>query len=505
LTLLVTYSPTAVKTDTASIQITFQGGITETVNFSGSGITSTFIYQVLVQGKPPTTVTANGTITFPSVNVGSSTSLILTVTNSGSGTGVISSVSVNPPFTITNPITLPVTLTTGDKFSVPLTFTPTEIGTQTGYLVIGNTTFTLSGQGLGSNLTYGYTSNGTSIPVLANGTVLFPPVAVGRSESLTFSISNSGSLPATITLIGTNPANGIFTVSSVALPQTLASGKSLNLTVTFTPTVIGISSAVLVVNQVSITLEGDGTTPTALPSYTISGPSGTVAAATQANVSLTLSKAYSLDIAGTLTITTEGNFGTDPAVAFAIGSTTGNRTVDFTIPAGSTSANFEGTGTSDAMQTGTVAETITLKPTFETTGGESLTPSSPATLEFTVPSEAPVLVSAVITNETANSFELVLTGYSTIRSLSSLNVTFVPAKGFNIQTTMPAIDLSQASAAWFGSSGSNSFGGQFQIAEAFTLQGTVALGQELIQSIASVTATVSNSIGTSTALSATVQ
>ena len=507
LTLLVTYSPTAVKNDTASIQITFQGGVTETVNFSGSGITSTFTYKVLISGKPSTAVTPGGTITFPPVDVGSSTSLILTVTNTGTASGTISSVSVTPPFTFTNPVITPVPLTTGESFSVPLTYTATQVGTQTGELAIGNAFFNLSGQGLGANLTYAYTSNGTSVPVnpTNGGAVLFRPIPVGQSESLTFTITNSGSLPATITLIGTNPANGIFTVSPVTLPQTLAPGKSLHLTITFAPTVTGISSSGLVVNTVSIPLDGVGTTATPLPSYTISGPSGTVAPATQGNVSLTLSKAYSLDLTGALSITTEGNFGTDPAVQFAVGSSTGNRTVDFTIPAGSTSANFEGTGTTDAVQTGTVAETVTLRPTFATTGGEDLTPSSPATLEFTVPSEAPVLVSAVITNETANSFELVLTGYSTIRSLSSLNVTFVPAKGFNIQTTMPAIDLTQASAAWFGSSGSNSFGGLFQIAEAFTLQGTVKIGQELIESIASVTATVSNSIGTSTALSAPVQ
>jgi hypothetical protein len=509
LPLLVTYSPTAVEKDTASIQITFQGGVTVTINFSGSGITSTFTYKVLITGKPTATVTPGGTITFPGANVGSTSDLILTITNSGSASGTINSISTSGPFTLGTPFTAAIPLTPGSSFSVPLTFTPTQVGTQTGYLVVGNAApFLLSGQGLGANLTYAYTSNGTSIPVTSTGAVLFNPVAVGQSESLTFTITNSapsGSLPATISLIATNPSNGIFTASPVALPQTLKAGQSLHLTITFTPTVTGISTSDLVVNLVSIPLEGNGTKPTALPSYTITGPSGDVGAATQANVSLTLSKAYSLALTGTLTITTDGDFGTDPAVQFATASTTGNRSVDFTIPAGSTSANFAGTGSSDPIQTGTVAETVTLTPTFATTGGQDLTPSSPTTLQFTVPSQAPVLVSAVVTNEAPSSFELVLTGYSTIRSLSSLNVTLTPAAGFNIQTTIPAIDLRQASAAWFTSAASEAFGGLFQIAETFTLQGTVKLGQELIESIASVTATVSNSIGTSSAQSAPVQ
>jgi hypothetical protein len=501
LTLLVTYSPTAVEQDTASIQITFQGGVTETVNFSGNGITSTFTYKVLIPGKPATTVTANGTITFPRGNVGSSNGLIVQVTNTGTATGTISSVSTSgPPFTLTNPVVTPATLTPGESFSVPITYTPTEVGAQTGELFIGNAFFNLSGQGLGSDLTYSYTSGGVTTtvdPNTAGAAVLFGSIPVGQSEKVTFTITNSGTSPATISLIGTNSANGQFTVP--ALPaQTLAASKTLSFPITFTPTVTGLSNGTLMVNTTAIALDGNATAPTALPSYTISGPSGTAQPATQSNISLTLSKGYSLDLTGTLTITTEGSFGTDPAVQFAVGSVAGNRTADFTIPANTTSANFAGTGSEIPLQTGTVAETVTLTPTFTTAGGADVTPSSPPTLQFTIPSEAPVLEYALVTGETTNSFSLVLTGYSTTRSLNSLNVTFTPATGFNIGTAAFTFDISQASAAWFASTASEGLGGLFSITMPFTLQGTVKVGQELIESIASVTATVSNSIGTST-------
>jgi hypothetical protein len=507
--LVVTYSPTAVENDTASIQITFQGGVTETVNFSGNGITSTFTYKVLITGKAATTVTSGGTITFPGANVGgtsgNTSSLIVTVTNSGTASGTISSVSTTGPFTLTNPVTLPTTLTTGNSFSVSLTFTPTQVGTQTGQLQIGNAYFTLSGQGLGANLTYAYTSSaGTTTVTPPNGAVLFSSIQVGQSEKVTFTVTNSGSLPATISLIGINPSNGPFTVPAVSA-QTLAASKSLSFPITFTPTVTGISNASLVVNLTSITLQGNATVPTALPSYTISGPSGITQPATQSNISLTLSKGYSLDLTGTLTITTEGTLGSDPAVQFETGSTAGNRTVDFTIAAGATSADFAGQGSQILVQTGTVAETVTLAPTFETTGGVSVTPSSLTTLQFTIPSDAPVLVSASISNQSTNGFDLVLTGYTTTRSLSSLSVTITPATGFNIQTSIPAISLSQASTTWFASSASEAFGGQFSVTETFTLQGTAKTGQTLLQSIASVTATVGNNVGTSSSLSASVE
>ena len=224
-------------------------------------------------------------------------------------------------------------------------------------------------------------------------------------------------------------------------------------------------------------------------------------AATQSNVSLTLSKAYPLDLLGTLTLTTTGSFGTDPAVQFE----TGDRTVDFTIPANTTSADFAGLGSDIQLQTGTVAETVTLTPTFETTAGVPVAPAS-TTLQFTVPSEAPVLQTASVTVQSSNSFELVLTGYSTTRSLSTLNVTFTAASGFTLGTTSLTIDISVPSAAWFSSTASSTgFGGLFEIAMPFTLQGTAPVNQTLIERIASVSATVSNSTGTSNPLAAPVQ
>jgi hypothetical protein len=506
LALVVQYTPTGVETDTAQITITYQGGTTATVNLSGNGITSAFTYKYLVGGAS-TTVGPNGTITFPGANVGSTSSLIVQVTNTGSATGTINSVSTsNPPnggatFTLTNPITLPATLTAGNSFSVPLTFTPLQAGTQTGGLLIGNDFFTLSGQGQGSNLTYSYASGGVTTPVnpATGGAVLFSSVPVGQSEQVLFTVTNSGTLPATISLVGTTPTGGPFTVSGT--PKTLAPNSSLPLTITFTPTVTGISSGTLLVNTTSIQLIGNASAPNALPSYTISGPSGTVSPATQANVSLTLSKGYGVDLTGTLTLTTQGSLGSDQTVQFS----TGGRTVDFVIPANTTEADFAGEGTQIGVQTGTVAETVTLTPTFTTSGGVDVTPNSPSTLQFTIPSLAPFLVGATISNESSTGFELVLVGYTTTRSLSSLSVTFNAASGFTIGTSQLTIDLSQSSPVWFQSSASLAVGGEFQITQPFTLQGTLANGQTPLQAIASVTATVSNSVGASLPVQANLQ
>jgi hypothetical protein len=509
LTLLVTYSPTAVESDTGQIQITYQGGATATVNLTGSGVTSAFTYTYLVGGKA-TTVKPGGTIQFPGANVGTASgttgtsSLIVQVTNTGSATGTINSVSTSGPFTLTDPVTLPATLTTGNSFSVPLTFTPTQVGTQTGQLLIGNDFFILSGQGQGPKLTFAYTSSAgtTTVDPATGGAVVFSPTEVGQSEQVSFTVTNSGSLPATIANIGTTPANGPYSLPTPPpLPLILAPSASATFKISFKPTATGFSDGTLILDTTSIPLIGSGSAPPTLPTYTITGPSGNASPLTQSNVSLTLSSAYSLDLTGVLTITTEGTLGTDPAVQFA----TGGRTVDFTIPANSTSANFAGQGSELPLQTGTVAETVTLTPTFAAAGGVDVTPASPTTLQFTIPSVAPVLLSAQVAGQTANSFSLSLVGYSTTRSLGSLNVTFNPATGFNIGTSQLTIDLSQVSGVWFESSASTSFGGQFQVTMPFILTGPVKTGQTLLQSLASVTATVSNSIGTSNSLQTSVQ
>ena len=97
-----------------------------------------------------------------------------------------------------------------------------------------------------------------------------------------------------------------------------------------------------------------------------------------------------------------------------------------------------------------------------------------------------------MTGETSNSFTLLITGYSTTRSLGALNVTFTPASGYNLSTTSFTIDVSSEAALWFQSSASQSFGGLFEITQPFTLPGKVPVNKTLIQAIASAAVTVAD-------------
>jgi hypothetical protein len=191
----------------------------------------------------------------------------------------------------------------------------------------------------------------------------------------------------------------------------------------------------------------------------------------------------------------------DPAAQFA----SGGRTVQFVIPANRTDAVFAGQGLQIRLQPGTVASTITLTPSFATqAGGVDLTPNSPPALQFTVASAPPVLIAGHATNVTATSFTLVVTGFSTTRSLTALNVQFTPATGFNVPQAQFTIDLHQPSTVWFQSGNSQSFGGQFIVNAPFNFQGTVPAGQSVLQSVSSLMVTATNSGGASNTLQATI-
>ena len=501
--MFVLYTPTAAGPNSGQITITFSSGPSSTVNVTGTGIAPNFTYQLLTT-TPPTTITPPGPISFTSVNVGQTSSVsTIRVLNSGSANGTINSISLTPQvFQLATPVQVPQTLAPNASVTLTINFTPTQPGAVSGTLIINSDTFTLTGTGLGSQLVYSYLTNGTTITLgSSNPSVIFSPVQVTQSQLLSFDVKNSGTLPATISNIGVTPSNGPYSISGVpSLPVTLAPNADFQLGVTFTPTTVGYSNGTLMLDNTSIALVGSGTEPPPLPSYTITGPSGNAAPMTQPSVSLSLSNPYPVAVSGTLAIGISGSLPADQAVQFATGGTTAS----FVIPANQTAAVFGSQGTQIGLQTGTVASTITLTPAFSTqTGNISLTPNTPATLQFAVANSPPQLIAIQLTGLSTTGFTMQVTGYSTTRSLKSAAVQLTAAKGYSLPTSQFTIDLSQISTVWFQSTASKAFGGEFTISIPFTFQGLTA-SQSALNAITTASVTVSNSLGTSTSIQTSV-
>ncbi|MDZ7640136.1 MAG: putative Ig domain-containing protein [Bryobacterales bacterium] len=204
--------------------------------------------------------------------------------------------------------------------------------------------------------------------------------------------------------------------------------------------------------------------------------------AEQKDVIVRLAQPYPLPLQGTATLTftpNATNNADDPAVRFL----NGQRTANFSIPANNAVAVFEGVPT-QRVQTGTVAGTARVQV--------AITNGPTTSQEFTISRSAPFLQDNLTVQTTPGGFSLVITGYSTPRDLSSARVTFAPTAGTNLQTTELTIPLTTAATQWFQGAPGQANGGAFRLTIPFTVQnGTNA--------VASVTVTLSNSVGTSNA------
>jgi len=210
-------------------------------------------------GATPGALGANpSSISFGSVQVGSSKTLFEAVTNSGGSSVTISQATITGSGFSLSGLNLPMTLTAGQSVTFSLTFAPQSSTSAGGSISIASNA---------SNPTL-------SIPLSATGTapgqlaaspaaLSFGNVVVGTSQNQTGTLSASG---ASVTVSSAGITGAEFSLNGLALPLTLASGQTVSYTVTFTPQTSGTASANLsfVSNATTPTAEslsGNGTAP----------------------------------------------------------------------------------------------------------------------------------------------------------------------------------------------------------------------------------------------------
>jgi hypothetical protein len=200
------------------------------------------------------------TLAFGSVALGSSSTQKVTISNSGSATMTISGITVSGDFTQSN--NCGSSLGKGASCNVSVTFAPTAAGSRTGSLSIADSV-------AGSPQEVALTGTGQSAGALtaSPSSVAFGSVVVDSAVSKTVQLSNGSS--ASITISSASTSGPGFSISGLALPLTLAAGKSGSFTVAFAPTSSGNSTgSVSLVNTgatspVTIALSGTGTAPVA--------------------------------------------------------------------------------------------------------------------------------------------------------------------------------------------------------------------------------------------------
>ena len=324
----------------------------------------------------------------------------------------------------------------------------------------------------GAHATQSYTIQIAALPLVIT-TASAPNGTVGSAYSASFAAS--GGVPA-------------YTFSATGQPQGLA--MSATGTLSGTPSLAGTFTVTVSVKDAAgasaskpfgITIS----LPPA-PPLNFGGISASTGPLQQPHVTVSLSTPYPVDVLATLTLSSKPDTGpVDPAVAFVTGGTTAT----IIIPAGSLNG-----ATDVGVQTGSVANTITITAKL-TASGTDVTPAPPPTTTIRIAPAAPVLTGVTATR-TATGFTVTITGYVTDREVTSGSFTF---GGSNLGTNSLTVALDTTFAAYFGGTSPPSapYGGQFSYAQQFTVSGSNA-------AITSVTVTLTNKIGTSNSLTATL-
>jgi len=496
----VAFTPKQLDPSAGALQIAL---FDKTVSFNlvGEGSGPEWAYET-IQESTISAILTGQPISLPDAVIGEKSTITVRVTNVGNADGRIAAINVSGAgFTLTDKPFTPLTLQVDTSATVTVTFTPTQAGRVSGRLQIGLDSFEISGNGLGSVLQYAYAIGSASITVQNNGQVAFTPVAVGRTSNVRFTVNNTGTAPTSIGSISIVQTGTVFALTQLPeLPVTIQPGGLLSFQLGFTPTIMGASTATLKLdNTVTFTLSGTGNTPAALPDYRFEGPSGPQEPLAQPAVALSLAQAYPLALSGTLTMNFYSEVGaSDPAVQFA----TGGRTTTFIIPANSTRAIFPNNATQIRVQTGSVAGAITLTPSFQTTEGKiDLTPINPPSFSVAVPQSAPRLLGVSITGKTVSGFTLLVTGMATGRSVTQIDIQFTPTANETVATTKVTLPVESSFLAWYSTAASQAYGSLFTASVPFTMQGDVNKVTNVVDTLQSLSVTISNRLGTTAAQS----
>jgi hypothetical protein len=207
-------------------------------------------------------------------------------------------------------------------------------------------------------------------------------------------------------------------------------------------------------------------------------------------VQVALASAAPDSVTGTLSLTFTANAinaADDPNVTF-ISADASARSSGVTFPANTATAHLA--MANSVLQAGTVAGTIELTMSNVQVGGVAVT-SSNSTFDVQIPQLPPVITGVRILNRTASGFDVEVTGYSTTRDITGATFDFGAASGQKLLTLELKPDVASPFTVYYQSPASDATGSAFVYTQPFLIkQGTV-------NAVASVTVTLSNSVGAS--------
>ncbi len=226
LTVPVTFTPTAPGGVTGSVQFA-----TNSANFPAVPVSLTG------QGTRPGLYATPGSVSFGSVADGTTMPVGVTITNGGTASETVSAVTPPAaPFSATGLPAAGTVIAAGQSITATISYRPTAAGAGTGSFTITDAdgtslTVPLSGTGLAA------VSQLTPTPTA----VSFGSVPLGRQQTQTIDIVNTGNLPATVKAAAT-PTVPFGAPDSVSAGLPVNPGYDIKVPITFTPASIGTAS-----------------------------------------------------------------------------------------------------------------------------------------------------------------------------------------------------------------------------------------------------------------------
>jgi hypothetical protein len=273
-------------------------------------------------------------------------------------------------------------------------------------------------------------------------------LAVGPVVTCCYSAESSGQVGTPLggggILIDSNGGHFplVWTVVSGALPpglsliapwETSFDGYQ-DAVVSGTPTTAGVYPVTFRVSDASGTSSIGTLTFTItepVPAVTFTGPKAS-APGSQPTLTFQLGQAYPLSLTGNFTLTVEPDAQTgvdDPNIQFS----TGERTMNLTIPAGSTTTR------AIQFQAGTVAASITIALQL-TTSGVDVTPADLQPVVVQVPTASPVITSGTLTRS-GQTLTVNVQGFSSTRDMTQATFTFSTTGGTSISDPTVTVPL----------------------------------------------------------------
>jgi hypothetical protein len=243
--LRVAFNPTSTGADSA--MLTFASNASN--SNVGLPLAGTGVSNPVLSATPPS-------LSFGQVAVGSSSTLPVVLTNSGTSSETLTAFqTAGTGYSVSGP-TLPVTLSPGQSVTLSVAFAPQTAG------VIGGSVFVP-----GPALNVPFTGTGTTAIgqlTISPGALNFGSVQVDTTSTQATVLSATG---GSVTVSSAASSNGQFALSGVTLPFTIAAGQNAQLNVAFTPNTAGSVSGTLSFSSnasnphATESLAGTGTAP----------------------------------------------------------------------------------------------------------------------------------------------------------------------------------------------------------------------------------------------------